>query len=97
MALPELQGELWAWVQSLPPWQSDLLRRLTTLEDFTPDALDDAVRMVMTAHDVPMAPAASQTAAYMPLLSAAAPASPNPSTRPPAGPQAGPSTLASPN
>ena len=41
--------------------------------------------------------AASQTAAYMPLLSAAAPSSPNPSTAPPAGPQAGPSTLASPN
>jgi len=41
--------------------------------------------------------AASQTAAYMPLLSAAAPSSPSPSTPPPAGPQAGPSTLASPN
>jgi hypothetical protein len=41
--------------------------------------------------------AASQTAAYMPLLSAAAPSSPSPSTPQPAGPQAGPSTLASSN
>ena len=37
--------------------------------------------------------AASQTAAYMPLLSAAAPSTPTT----PSGPQAGPSTLASPN
>jgi integrase len=40
--------------------------------------------------------AASQTAAYMPLLSAAAPPSPTLAS-PPGGPQAGPSTLASPN
>ena len=32
MALPDLQGALWAWVQGLPPWQSDLLRRLAILD-----------------------------------------------------------------
>ena len=44
--------------------------------------------------------AASQTAAYMPLLSTAAPSNPTPPSVPPAssnGPQAGPSTLASRN
>src|SRR5690348_16177620 len=56
MVLPNLQGELWAWVQSLPPWQSDLLRRLTTIEGVSPDALDDAARMVMTAHEAPTSP-----------------------------------------
>jgi energy-coupling factor transporter ATP-binding protein EcfA2 len=56
MTLPDLQGELWAWVQSLPPWQSDLLRRLTTLEEVTQDALDEALRMVLTAHALPSAP-----------------------------------------
>jgi energy-coupling factor transporter ATP-binding protein EcfA2 len=56
MGLPDLQGELWAWVQSLPPWQSDLLRRLTALEEVTQDALIDAVRMVMTAHGLPTDP-----------------------------------------
>jgi integrase len=40
--------------------------------------------------------AASQTAAYMPLLSAAGPSKPTPPP-PPSGPQAGPSTLASRN
>ncbi|HVV52601.1 MAG TPA: site-specific integrase [Polyangia bacterium] len=38
--------------------------------------------------------AASQTAAYMPLLSAAAPSKPTPSAAPPSGPQVGPNTLA---
>lgn len=37
----------------MPPWQSDLLRRLTTLEDVTPDAIDDALSMVLTAFGVP--------------------------------------------
>ncbi len=44
--------------------------------------------------------AASQTAAYMPLLSTAAPSKPTPASPPPvvsSGPQAGPSTLASRN
>ena len=40
--------------------------------------------------------AASQTAAYMPLLSAAAPANPTPPASP-SGPPAGPSTLATHN
>lgn len=53
MAVPDLQGTLWAWVQSLPPWQSDLLRRLTTIEDVTTDAIDDAVNMVLTAFGIP--------------------------------------------
>jgi AAA domain-containing protein len=56
MALPDLQGALWAWVQALPPWQSDLLRRLTTLEDVPQEALDDAVSMVLTAFDLPQNP-----------------------------------------
>ncbi len=54
MAVPDLQGALWAWVQSLPPWQSDLLRRLTTLEDATASAIDDAHNMVLTAFGVPV-------------------------------------------
>lgn len=57
MVAPDLQGALWAWVQSLPPWQSDLLRRLTTLEDVTADAIDEAVNMVLTAFGVAAKPA----------------------------------------
>ncbi len=49
MALPDLHGALWAWVQTLPPWQSDLLRRLTTLDEITEEALKDATRMVVAS------------------------------------------------
>jgi len=53
VAIPDLQGVLWAWVQTLPPWQSDLLRRLTTLDDVAEADLDDATRMVLAAHGIP--------------------------------------------
>lgn len=52
MTIPDLQGALWAWVQTLPPWQSDLLRRLTLLDDVTDADLDDAARMVLAVHGV---------------------------------------------
>jgi len=71
MVLPELQGELWAWVQSLPPWQSDLLRRLASIDDVTQDTLGEAVQMVMTAHGIPTAPAVAPVP--IPALAAAAP------------------------
>ena len=48
MAVPDLQGALWAWVQTLPAWQSDLLRRLTTIEDVSDDDIEDATRIVLT-------------------------------------------------
>ena len=51
MALPDLQGALWAWVQSLPPWQSDLLRRLTVLDVVKEADLSEAMRMVLGAFD----------------------------------------------
>jgi hypothetical protein len=47
VAIPDLQGALWAWVQTLPPWQSDLLRRLTMLEVVSEDELAGATRMVL--------------------------------------------------
>lgn len=53
MAIPDLQGALWAWVQTLPPWQSDLLRRLTTLDEITEQDLADATRMVLAVHGIP--------------------------------------------
>src|ERR1700733_2487870 len=51
MVLPDLQGALWAWVQSLPPWQSDLLRRLAILDVVKEDDLAEATRMVLGAFD----------------------------------------------
>lgn len=59
MALPDLQGTLWAWVQTLPPWQSDLLRRLTTLDEITEEALKDATRMVVASFGYQTTPPAA--------------------------------------
>jgi energy-coupling factor transporter ATP-binding protein EcfA2 len=52
VTIPDLQGALWAWVQTLPAWQSDLLRRLTTLDDIAEADLDGATRMVLAAHGI---------------------------------------------
>lgn len=49
MALPDLQGALWAWVQSLPPWQSDLLRRLALLDRVKEADLAEATAMLLAA------------------------------------------------
>jgi energy-coupling factor transporter ATP-binding protein EcfA2 len=43
----DLHSSLWQWIQTLPPWQSDLLRRLTALEDFNDGDVEDAVSMVL--------------------------------------------------
>ncbi len=59
MTVPDLQGDLWAWVQSLPPWQSDLLRRLTTLDEINEQELLDALRMVVAAFGVETSPPAA--------------------------------------
>jgi energy-coupling factor transporter ATP-binding protein EcfA2 len=49
MVLPDLHGSLWAWVQSLPPWQSDLLRRLALLDVVRDEDLAEASGMVLGA------------------------------------------------
>ncbi len=49
MALPDLQGAMWAWVQALPPWQSDLLRRLAVLDVVEERDLAEAREMVLGA------------------------------------------------
>lgn len=51
MVLPDLQGALWAWVQGLPPWQSDLLRRLAILDVVKEGDLAEATHMVLGAFD----------------------------------------------
>ncbi len=71
MALPDLHGALWAWVQTLPAWQSDLLRRLTTLDEITEDALKDATRMVVATFGYQTTPAAAN-AVPLPALVVAA-------------------------
>lgn len=52
MPPPDLQGALWAWVQSLPPWQSDLLRRLSTIDELDEESFNDALRMVVASFSV---------------------------------------------
>ena len=71
MALPDLHGALWAWVQTLPAWQSDLLRRLTTLDEITEDALKDATRMVVASFGYQTTPPAASPVPLPALVVAA--------------------------
>jgi recombinational DNA repair ATPase RecF len=72
MALPDLQGALWAWVQGLPPWQSDLLRRLAILDVVKEDDLAEATRMVLAAFDVTESGSTAPAPVPIPALAGAA-------------------------
>src|SRR4051812_7459238 len=71
MALPELQGALWAWVQGLPPWQSDLLRRLTILDVVKERDLIEATQMVLGTFDATDGASIPPAPVPIPALSAA--------------------------
>jgi hypothetical protein len=43
----DLHASVWQWIQTLPLWQRDLLRRVMTLEDLTDVEIDDAATMVL--------------------------------------------------
>ena len=73
MPLPDLQAALWAWVQSLPAWQSDLVRRLSTIDRFDQAAVDEAVLVILGAFKVPTD---SPTIDPVPLPALVAPALP---------------------
>lgn len=62
----DLHSSLWQWIQTLPIWQSDLLRRLMTLEDVSDAELDNAVAMVLRHFGVSDSGPASQPLSALP-------------------------------
>lgn len=66
MTNADLQISLAQWIKTLPDWQSDLLRRLTIIDDVSLNELEDATKMLLASLGVAH-PAASGAAQAIPI------------------------------